>query len=45
MTEKTASLKTQIWSLVLIIIILVMGIEIIFLVKENRKLKAAITAT
>ena len=42
MTEKAGFLKSQIWSIILIVLILVMGVEIFLLVKENRKLREAL---
>jgi peroxiredoxin len=39
MEEKSGFLKTQIWSIVLIVIIIVMGVEILLLVQENKKLR------
>jgi peroxiredoxin len=44
MAEKTGFLRTQIWSIILIVLIIAMGIEILFLVRENRKLQAALKA-
>jgi peroxiredoxin len=44
MTEKSAFLKTQLWSIILIVLVLVMGVEILLLVQENRKLRLALTA-
>jgi peroxiredoxin len=41
MKEKSSFLKTQLWSLILIALVLVMGIEIILLVQENQKLRKA----
>ncbi|MFH0931823.1 MAG: TlpA disulfide reductase family protein [Candidatus Zixiibacteriota bacterium] len=43
MEEKSGFLKTQIWSIVLIVIIMVMGVEIFLLVQENRKLREALS--
>jgi peroxiredoxin len=44
MTEKSSFLKTQLWSVILIVLILVMGVEIFLLVQENRKLRSALKA-
>jgi peroxiredoxin len=44
MTEKTNFLKANLWSLVSIVLIIVMGVEIFLLVQENRKLRAALHA-
>jgi len=44
MNEKPAFLKTHIWSMVLIVLVLAMGVEILLLVQENRKLRSALTA-
>jgi peroxiredoxin len=44
MTEKTSFLKTQIWSIILIVIVIVMGVEILLLVGENQKLRSALKA-
>ena len=44
MTEKSGFLKTQLWSLILIVLVLVMGVEIFLLVQENRKLRSALKA-
>ncbi|MGB8656490.1 MAG: TlpA disulfide reductase family protein [Candidatus Zixiibacteriota bacterium] len=44
MTEKSGSWKAQLWSIVLLIVVLAMAIEIFLLVKENRKLLAALSA-
>jgi peroxiredoxin len=43
MSEKKFSLKTQLWSIILIIIVVVMGIEILLLVQENQKLRRALS--
>jgi len=43
MTEKSAFLKTQLWSIILIVLVLVMGVEILFLVQENKKLREALS--
>ncbi len=42
MTEKSGFLKTQLWSIILIAIVLVMGVEIFLLVQENQKLRKAL---
>lgn len=42
MTEQSSFLKAQLWSIILIVIVLVMGVEILFLVQENRKLREAL---
>lgn len=42
--EKPPFLKTHLWSLVLIILVVAMGVEILLLVKENRELRSALTA-
>lgn len=44
MTEKSSFLKTQLWSIILIVIVIVMGVEIFLLVQENRKLRTALVA-
>jgi peroxiredoxin len=44
MTEKSAFLKTQLWSVILIVLVLVMGVEILLLVQENRELRVALKA-
>lgn len=44
MAEETSSLKTHIWSIVLIVLVIAMAIEILLLVKENRELRASLTA-
>jgi peroxiredoxin len=44
MTEKSSFLKTQVWSIMLIVLVIVMGIEIFLLVQENRKLRLALKA-
>ena len=43
MTEKSAFLKSQLWSIILIVLVLVMGVEILFLVQENKKLREALS--
>ncbi len=43
MTEKTNFLKTQLWSIILIVLVVVMGVEIFLLVQENRKLREALS--
>ncbi|MFH0931276.1 MAG: TlpA disulfide reductase family protein, partial [Candidatus Zixiibacteriota bacterium] len=42
MAEKYGFLKTQLWSLILIVLIVVMGVEILLLVQENQKLRKAL---
>ena len=42
MTEKSAFLKTQLWSIILIVLVLAMGIEILLLVQENRELRSVL---
>jgi peroxiredoxin len=42
MTEKSSFLKTQLWSVILIVLVLVMGVEIFLLVQENRELRSAL---
>jgi peroxiredoxin len=44
MPETPKSWKTHIWSIVLIVLVVAMGIEILFLVQENRKLRSSLTA-
>jgi peroxiredoxin len=44
MTEKSPIWKTHIWSVILIALIIAMGVEILLLVQENRKLRSALTA-
>jgi peroxiredoxin len=44
MTEKSGSSKGQLFSLVLIILVLAMGFEIFLLARENRKLRSALNA-
>jgi uncharacterized membrane protein len=39
MTERPPFLKTHLWSMLLIILVIVMGVEILLLVKENRQLR------
>jgi len=43
MTEKSGFLKTQIWSIILIVLVVVMGVEIFLLVKENQRLRETLT--
>lgn len=43
MSEKSGLLKSQLWSLILIVLVLVMGVEILFLVQENKKLREALS--
>jgi len=42
MTEKSAFLKSQLWSIILIVLVLAMGVEILLLVQENRELRSAL---
>jgi peroxiredoxin len=42
MNQESSFIKTQIWSIILIVLVVVMGIEILYLVNENRKLKNAL---
>ena len=42
MTEKSAFLKTQLWSIILVVLVLAMGVEILLLVQENRELRLAL---
>jgi peroxiredoxin len=44
MTEKPPFLKTHLWSIILIILVIAMGVEILLLVQENRELRSALTA-
>lgn len=44
MKEKSSVLKSHIWSIILIVLVIAMGVEILFLVSENRKLRSALTA-
>ena len=44
MSEKSPFLRTHLWSIVLIILVLAMGVEILFLVQENHELRSAMTA-
>ncbi|HVP37242.1 MAG TPA: TlpA disulfide reductase family protein [Terriglobales bacterium] len=43
MSEKSGFLKSQFWSIILIVIVIVMGVEILLLVKENKKLREALS--
>src|SRR3990170_5228755 len=43
MSEKSGFLKTQLWSIILIVLVLIMGVEILFLVQENKKLREALS--
>lgn len=45
MTAKSGFLKTQLWSIILIVLVIVMGVEIFFLAQENRRLRAALVAS
>lgn len=42
MAEKSQTFKSQLWSIILIILVVVMGAEIFLLVKENQKLREAL---
>jgi peroxiredoxin len=44
MTEKPSFVKTNLWSIVLVVLVLAMAVEILLLVKENRELRSALTA-
>ena len=44
MAEKPSTLKTHIWSIVLIVLVIAMAVEILLLVMENQKLRLALTA-
>jgi peroxiredoxin len=44
MSEKSPFLKTHLWSVILIILVIAMGVEIMLLVQENQKLRSALTA-
>lgn len=44
MTERSAFLKSHLWSVILVVLVLVMGVEIFLLVQENRKLRSALVA-
>ncbi len=39
MSEKSGLLKGQLWSIILIVLVVIMGVEILLLVQENRKLR------
>ncbi|MDP3025586.1 MAG: TlpA disulfide reductase family protein [candidate division Zixibacteria bacterium] len=43
MSEKSGFLKSQLWSIILIVLVLIMGVEILFLVQENKKLREALS--
>jgi len=43
MTEKTNFLKTQLWSIILIVLVVVMGVEIFLLAQENQRLRKALS--
>jgi len=43
MTVKSNFFKTQLWSLILILLIVIMGVEIFLLVQENQKLREALS--
>lgn len=43
MSEKSSFLKTQFWSIILIILVVVMGVEILLLVQENKKLRETLS--
>jgi len=42
MSKKSAFLKSQLWSIILIVLVLAMGVEILLLVQENRELRLAL---
>ena len=44
MTERPSFLKTHLWSILLIVLVIAMGVEILLLVQENQKLRSALTA-
>ena len=44
MSKKPSFLKTYLWSIVLIVLVIAMGVEILLLVQENRELRSALTA-
>lgn len=44
MTERSAFLKSHLWSVILVVLVLVMGVEIFLLVQENRKLRSVLVA-
>ncbi len=39
MSQKSVFIRTQLWSVILIVLMVLMGVEILFLANENRKLK------
>jgi peroxiredoxin len=43
MIEKKFFLKNQLWSVILIVLVVVMGVEILLLVQENQKLRKALS--
>jgi peroxiredoxin len=43
MIEKKLFLKTQLWSIILIVLVVVMGIEVLLLVQENQKLRKVLS--
>lgn len=43
MIEKKLFLKTQLWSIILIVLVVVMGVEILLLAQENQKLRKALS--
>lgn len=43
MSEKAGFLKAQLWSIILIVLVVIMGVEILFLVQENKKLREALS--
>ena len=42
MNQNSSFIKNQIWAIILIVLVVVMGVEILLLVNENRKLKNAL---
>lgn len=45
MSEKSAFLKIHLWSIILIVLVIMMGVEIFLLVQENRELRLALKST
>ena len=43
MTERPSFAKTHLWSILLIVLVIAMGVEILLLVQENRQLRSALT--
>jgi peroxiredoxin len=43
MTERPSFTKTNLWSILLIVLVIAMGVEILLLVQENRQLRSALT--